>query len=68
MTQIHVTRVSGADAYGHETSHCDEVGCNGTEYYFPGIAGSEVVRGDIVYLTVSPPAAATIRRGHPASP
>ncbi len=38
-TEIHVTRVVEQvghryDVYGHETSHCDEAGCNGTERYY----------------------------------
>ena len=55
MTQIHVTRVSDSgDVFGHEASHCDENGCNGTEHYYPSLRGSVAegdggcVRGEVV--------------------
>lgn len=39
---VHVTRVSGADVYGHSADHCAESGCNGTECYWPTLrAGSD---------------------------
>lgn len=57
--EIHVTRVSSGSVYGHETSHCNEAGCNGTEQFYPQLTGwrvdddlEEVVRavrsGDVV--------------------
>lgn len=46
MTQIHITRVAmNGDVYGHETSHCDPTGCNGSEHYYPLLRGS-VAAGD----------------------
>jgi hypothetical protein len=44
MTQIHITRIEGEDCYGHETSHCDAAGCNGTEHYYPTLRGSVEAR------------------------
>lgn len=38
----HVTRVTPAgEVYGHETSHCDESGCNGNELHLGLIDGAE---------------------------
>lgn len=47
ITTVHVTRVSGADVYGHLTCHCDAAGCSGDELYFAGIDGTHVFPGDI---------------------
>ena len=34
-SEVHVTKVdAGGGVHGHETKHCNEVGCNGVELYF----------------------------------
>lgn len=45
--EIHVTRVSGAAVYGHETSHCDAAGCNGVEHYYPQVPADDLAAGDV---------------------
>ena len=35
--QIHITKVQGRSVYGHSTEHCEDGGCAGHEYYFPGL-------------------------------
>jgi hypothetical protein len=45
--KVHLTRISGADVYGHETKYCDEAGCSGNETFFKDIKATNVRRGEI---------------------
>lgn len=40
--EVHVTRTDKGDVYGHETTHCDESGCNGDELYWGFYPGAKV--------------------------
>jgi hypothetical protein len=65
--EIHVTRTTPqtGDVYGHETTHCNANGCNGTEHYFPKLRAAKwlgssydggCVRGAVVELPDPMPA------------
>ena len=40
--QIHITKVQGRSVYGHSTEHCEDGGCAGHEYYFPGLDPEDI--------------------------
>lgn len=46
--EVHVTRISNGDVFGHLARHCDEGGCAGDELFFKDLDATDFEVG-LVY-------------------
>ncbi len=50
--EVHVTKVTRDNVYGHSTDHCDPAGCAGDELFWADLFPDECEPGDVKEVEV----------------